>query len=82
VGDAERAILRQGRVHDLVADLRLTTALPELGFYFDPAEPPWSGGAPLPVAAFDKFDRTPGVSRLFDSGDIRIYDVSGLSDVP
>jgi hypothetical protein len=81
VGDAERAILRQGRVQDLVADRRLTTALPELGYYFDPGTSP-ADAAPMPVADFDKFDRTPGISRVFDSGDIQIYDVSALSDGP
>jgi hypothetical protein len=44
--------------------------------YYDDSEP--SGlrhTRPIPTAAFAKFDRTARVSRVFDSGDIAIFDV-------
>jgi hypothetical protein len=72
----ESSLLRRGEVDYLVVDYRLTRALPWLGFYYDDSEP----GAlrhkrPIPTAAFAKFDRTARVSRVFDSGDIAIFDV-------
>jgi len=33
--------------------------------------------APLPRAGLTKFDGVPGVSRVYDSGDIEIYDMRG-----
>lgn len=76
----DTSLLRRGGVHYLVADYRLTRSLPWLGFYYDAGEP---GGLrhkrPIPTAAFAKFDRTWRISRVFDSGDIVIFDVSGVA---
>ena len=33
---------------------------------------------PLDPAGFAKFDTLPAVSRIFDSGDIQIFDLKGL----
>jgi hypothetical protein len=72
----DRRLLRRDGVDYLVIDYRLTRALPWLGFYYAD----WEPGAlnhrrPIPTAAFAKFDRMSGVSRVFDSGDIAIFDV-------
>ncbi len=81
VGPGVTAILQDDRVHYLVIDLRLSTSLPYVGTYFNF---PASGGGqpqkPLNRAALTKFDSVPGVSRIFDSGDIIIYDVGGLAN--
>jgi hypothetical protein len=73
-------LLRLGAVDYLVVDYRLTRALPWLGAYYDDFEP---GGLkhkrPLPTAAYAKFDRTRRVSRVFDSGDIVIFDVRAVA---
>jgi hypothetical protein len=73
------SLLRRGRVRYVVVDRRLATALPAVGIYIDAAE---KGAlvhrSPISAAAVRKLDRTQGVSRIFDSGDIRIYDVSRL----
>jgi hypothetical protein len=82
IGPGEIDILRRGRISYLVVDRRLTSAPPML--------PPYAGGdprgkdytRPVPAAALAKFDQTPGVSRVFDSGDIVIYDVRGLTGGP
>ncbi|MGH9422138.1 MAG: hypothetical protein ACRD3J_19330, partial [Thermoanaerobaculia bacterium] len=80
IGDAERQIVQAGQVRYLLADQRLTTALPTVGHYFDSGEETLVGPrvSPLDPELLDKFDDTPDVSRVFDSGDIRIYDISGL----
>ena len=63
-------------------DRRLSDALPQVGVYIDSGEPgAFAHKKPIPRAALTKFGRAPGVSRVFDSGDIAIYDVAGLGPV-
>jgi hypothetical protein len=63
----------------VVFDRRLNSWDNMLGMYFNPVEgrykPNW-----LNSDAFSKFDEKPGVSRLYDSGNITIYDVRGLQN--
>jgi len=83
VGPAERQILRAGRVRYLVVDRRLSAGLPAAGVYFERGEVPGNlHSAPISPAALAKFDTLVGVSRLFDSGDIVIYDVGALAHEP
>ena len=81
IGPEEVAILRQARVRYLVVDLRLSTALPLVGYYYDQYE---NDSLPLtsPISreALTKFDTVPGINRIFDNGDIVIYDVGPLVD--
>lgn len=80
---SEVALLRQSSVRFLVVDLRLTTALPTIGFYFEPGEPgSFQRTAPLSLAALTKFNAVPQINRIFDSGNIIIYDVGGLTNAP
>jgi hypothetical protein len=68
------------RIQYLIADVRLSTALPELGVYIDQGE--YLDGtrtAPPNVADLTKFDQVPGVERIYDNGAIRIYNLEGLS---
>lgn len=75
-----RETLRRGRVVFLVIDRRITQSLPLFGFYIQPGENEGEAHIlPVDRAATDKFDRIPGVSRLFDSGNIIVYDVRMLS---
>ncbi|HEY7600039.1 MAG TPA: hypothetical protein VH741_08935 [Candidatus Limnocylindrales bacterium] len=78
---AERDIVRRGQLDYLVVDRRLTTALPVVGHYFDRGEEAVVGRyvTPLDAALLDKFDQLPDASRVFDSGNIQIYDISGLA---
>lgn len=71
--DVRRAQL-QG-LHYVLADRRLAAALPASGQYF-PVDP-GAGRYSRPLAAADltKFNDVPGVARIYDSGDIVIYDV-------
>jgi len=79
LGSRERGILKAGRIRYVVADQRLTKALPVLGSYVERGEHGNTNYvAPLDPAALSKFDRVTKVSRVFDSGDIVIYDVGAL----
>jgi hypothetical protein len=74
-----RRILTRGRIGYLVVDERLATNLPRVGSYFDPSEHLANQyTSPIDQSSLDKFDEFPTVSRLFDSGDIVIYNVKGL----
>jgi hypothetical protein len=56
-------------------DQRLSQSLPVYGEYF-PADP--NAGKykrPLPVADLDKFNHVPGIDRIYDSGNIVIYEL-------
>lgn len=79
----DRELLRRGAVRYLVVDRRLSAGLPQFGIYFEPGEPgEFQRRIPLDPAALAKFDGLPGVHRLFDSGDIVIYDVGALAGEP
>jgi hypothetical protein len=81
LGPAEREILVRARVSYLLTDQRLTGSLPQTGVYYDDFE--LAKGRPhrqpIDPADFAKFDTADGVSRIFDSGNVRIYDVEELS---
>jgi hypothetical protein len=83
LGPEEVSILRQAKVRYLVVDLRLSTALPSLGIYFEPGEPDsFHHTKPISLQALTKFNNVAQVNRVFDSGDIVIYDVGGLINAP
>ncbi len=80
-GPQEVAILRQARIRYLVVDLRLSTALPLEGYYFEENEPGFLQLiSPISRNALTKFNVIPQINRVFDSGDIVIYDVGALVD--
>jgi len=80
ISPIERAILRKGQIRYLVVDRRLSTALPQVGFYFEQGEPgTFQRTEPLAPELLAKFDQLPRTNRVFDSGDIIIYDVRALS---
>jgi hypothetical protein len=78
----DRAEIIADRVQYLVADRRLTEQLPAGGSYFPDDPMAFRYTAPLPLADLTKFDRVPGVARLFDSGDLVIYDLRSLDGAP
>jgi hypothetical protein len=83
LGPDELAILQRARVRYLIVDLRLSTALPSVGVYFEVGEPgSFHHTTPISRQALTKFSAIPQVNRVFDSGDIVIYDVGGLSNAP
>ncbi|MER8771831.1 hypothetical protein NKI01_27590 [Mesorhizobium sp. M0815] len=75
LGPDEFWALVRSDVDFLLVDLRLSTASPMLGFYFEPWE---ARRRPLSPAALLKFNNIDGVTRIYDNGWIIIYDVRGL----
>ncbi|MGX5844810.1 hypothetical protein ACWGTI_29330 [Mesorhizobium sp. ArgA1] len=75
LGPDEFWALARSDIDFLLIDLRLTTAPPVLGFYFQPWDP---HKGPLSGAALLKFNDVKGVTRIYDNGWIVIYDVRGL----
>ena len=67
-------------VQYVLVDQRLSQSLPASGTYF-PGDAN-TGDQPIPIADLDKFNRVRGVSRLYDSGDIVIYDLRSAPDAP
>lgn len=58
-------------------DQRLSQSLPADGQYF-PVDPNANKyKRPLPASALDKFNQIPGVDRIYDSGNIVIYELPG-----
>lgn len=79
VGNYEISLLQKGKIHYLVVDMRLSKGLPQDGFYFEAGEPGANAEAkPLNPEYLTKFDTVPQINRLFDSGNIAIYDTGGL----
>jgi hypothetical protein len=63
-------------------DNRLSQSLPTSGQYFrvDPNVGKYKH--PLPAANLDKFNHVPGVNRIYDSGNVVIYELPGLQHEP
>jgi hypothetical protein len=72
-------LLGRGQLTYLVVDLRLTTSPPAVGSYFEKGEP----GAmmhkkPVSRDVMMKFDKMDGVNKIFDGGDMIVFDIRGL----
>src|SRR5438876_4474347 len=79
----DKAILQQQRIQYLIVDRRLSTGLPRIGVYFEiTASGIKQYNKPIDPAALTKFDDVKNVSRLFDSGNIVIYDVEAITNPP
>ena len=77
LGKTEMQIAQKAQVDYVLTDQRLTTSLPVVGHYFDRGEEVVVGihDSPLDPDLLAKFDRAPQISRIFDGGDIQIYDM-------
>lgn len=83
LGPSDLTVLRRAQVRYLVVDLRFAYGLPQLGYYYQPYEfDAYHRIAPVDLAALTKFDTIPQINRVFDSGDIVIYDIGGLINAP
>jgi hypothetical protein len=73
-------VLTDGAIRYVLVDRRLSSSLPIVGVYYEKGET--TGGTssvPMPAEALAKYDGVEDVSRIFDSGDIQIYDVGALT---
>jgi hypothetical protein len=81
-GPQERAYLAAESVRYLFVDRRLAQSLPLSGSYF-PVDPDISHlKGPIPLKNLDKYDGMAGVDRPYDSGDVVIYNLRGLTSAP
>jgi hypothetical protein len=81
LGSKELAILREAKIRYIVVDQRLSTSLPLLGFYFEEGEASsFQLRHPISKASLTKFNAIPQVKRVFDSGNIVVYDVEALAE--
>lgn len=75
--------IHRGKVSYVLVQRLLSRGIPSGGVYFDKGEP---GAADrtraISAATLGKFDRAEGVNRIFDSGDIQIYDVRRIRSGP
>lgn len=76
------SILQQDGIQYLVVDQRLSTSLPYAGTYFYLTGASGQSAQKIQSAALTKFDNVQNVSRVFDSGDIVIYNVKAISQPP
>lgn len=76
LGPDDSWALARSDIDFLLVDLRLSTAPPVLGFYFEP----WQAQREKPLSSYDllKFNDVKGVTRVYDNGWIVIYDMRGL----
>ena len=79
-GPEIETILQEDKIQYLVVDRRLSTGLPWVGTYFSINAANTLQSKTIDPAALTKFDSVKKVSRLFDSGDIIIYDVEAITD--
>src|SRR6266849_2143129 len=83
LGPNEVTTLQRAKVRYLVVDLRLSRSLPQIGLYFEQGEDDaFQHTTPISREALTKFNTIPQVNCVFDSGDIVIYDVGGLTNAP
>ncbi len=74
---AAAQLIKAQSIGFVLIDLRLSEMLPASGQYF-PVDPDvGTYKHPLPRADLAKFNRLPGVARIYDSGDIVVYDLKG-----
>ena len=59
-----------------MVDRRLSTMLPATGYYYESGEPlAGRHTKPMPAGQDARFDQSPGFRKVFDSGNIAIYEV-------
>lgn len=81
-GKNEQRIVDQARIEYILVDRRLSLRLPWVGHYFEGHESPGGHKSPASPGALNKFDGMPFVNRVYDNGDIAIYDLRGLHGRP
>jgi hypothetical protein len=76
-------LIQTTQLQYLVVDKRISQVLPTLGYYFESWEQldvPFA--QPVNLSVLEKFDHYPSISRIYDSGDLVIYDLKGILDAP
>jgi hypothetical protein len=83
LADWQLDLLRDARIEYVVVDRRHISWDNMAGLYFGaPAGAPVARATSIDLEVFAKFERQDNVSRVYDSGNIAMYDVSVLSGLP
>jgi len=81
IGPEETNLIKTTQLQYIVIDNRITQVRPILGFYFEDWEQlEVSYAQPVNLSVLEKFDFYPSINRIYDSGDIVIYDVKRIPD--
>lgn len=72
-----RALVQTQSIRYVVVDQRLARGAPASGRYFPDDPPSSSSRRPLSLASLEKFNRIDGISRVYDNGDILVFDLTG-----
>jgi len=78
LGDEQLGFIDHLAIEYAVVDTRLASHLPFVGHYYEVREIPGGHRSPVSLAALNKFDGMAHVDRIYDSGDIAIYDLKEL----
>ncbi|GAB4215671.1 MAG: hypothetical protein OHK0022_55850 [Roseiflexaceae bacterium] len=79
IGPNERLALQKGNIRYVVVDMRISQGTPLDGHYYETWEKMIvSYTGPINRASLAKFEDMKQVSQVFDSGDLKIFDVSKL----
>lgn len=80
IGPFQRTLLRRAHVRYIVIDQRLASALPASGVYYISGEGGVNGlSHPISLQALTKYDVSPGIDRIYDSGNMVIYDAESVT---
>ena len=74
-------LLREKSIRYVLMDRRAVSDDQLAGYFFPTKISPAGWRTPIPASIYDKFDRD-RASRIFDSGNVTIYDVSALIHLP
>jgi hypothetical protein len=82
LSEADLGLIRAAHLDYLLVDMRLSTARPLFGVYYERGEAREISVRPMDTHAVAKYSAANGVGRAFDNGIIYIYDLRGSRDVP
>ncbi|MHB8760997.1 MAG: glycosyltransferase [Coriobacteriia bacterium] len=78
-GEYQRSMIRGAGIEFVVVDRRIADVVPHQGYFFEKWERQVVDYGPtVGEETVGRFDTLPGVSRIYDSGHIQVYDVRGL----
>ena len=81
LGQSELDVIRKAKINYLVVDKRLSTGFPKYGYYFQSWERNiWPYYSPVQQNVLEKWDYGTNINKVFDSGDLRIYDIGALQN--
>lgn len=72
---ADADLVKASNADYLIVDLKMSRDTPITGRYFTQDILVNQHDQPIPLGALTKFDAIPGIAKVYDSGDVKIYDL-------